>query len=112
MNEVLQFNAASVTIFGSLMGILLGVIAYFLSRLLGQFDKLTETVKNLNDTMVRIDKELSGEVGVLRTHTMALQEEVRGLDSLWDRVRAVENDVIAIRRGGCEVRCTHEGRMQ
>lgn len=112
MVDVIQFSTTPIAIFGSVVGLLLGIIAIFLRRLLQQFDKLTDTVKDLNDTMTRIDKDLSGEVGVLQARTEALQTEIRGLDSLWDRVREVEKDVLAIRKGGCEVRCLNEGRMQ
>lgn len=112
MPDIIQFSTSSIAVFGSIVGILLAIIAFFLSRLLRQFDKLTDTVKDLNDTMTRIDKDLSGEVGILQARTEALQTEVRGLDTLWDRVREVEKDVLAIRKGGCEVRCLNEGRIQ
>src|SRR5512139_1104581 len=112
MNDIIQFSTTPIAVLGAIVGSLLGIIAIFLRRLLQQFDKLTDTVKDLNDTMTRIDKDLSGEVGILQARTAALQEEVRGLDSLWDRMREVEKDVLAIRKGGCEVRCHNEGRIQ
>lgn len=112
MQDIIQFSTTPIAVLGAIVGSLLGIIAIFLRRLLQQFDNLTATVKDLNATMTRIDKDLSGEVGVLQARTEAMQTEIRGLDSLWDRVREVEKDVLAIRKGGCEVRCLNEGRMQ
>ena len=86
MEETIQISSFSVTIIGSSITIMLCIIAVFLSRLLRQFDEL-------NQTLIKIDKDLSRDVGVLKSR---LQE----FDPLWDRLRKVETDVVAIQSGG------------
>ena len=50
---------------GAVITLLLAVIAFFLNRLIGQFDKL-------NDTMVKMDKDISGKIGVIEVHVLCL----------------------------------------
>lgn len=95
MEETMQISSISVTIFGSIISIMLLVIAFFLSRLISQFDKLQTQFGKLNDTMNKIDKDLSGDVGVLKSR---MQE----FDPIWDRLRNAENSITAIQSGGCD----------
>lgn len=76
------------------IGMLLSVIAVFLGRLLRQFDNLTREMASLNSTMTKIDKDLSNDIGILKS-------KVTDLDEMWSRIRATENDVIALQSGGC-----------
>lgn len=94
-------NTIGMPFIGTALTILLGVISFFLMRLLNQFDKLTDQVGELNKTMIKIDKDLSGDVSVLKQKTEMLNEDLLNLNQLWDRVRAAENDIISIKAGGC-----------
>ena len=78
----------------AILGILLCLIAFFLSRILSQFDGLTKEVRELNATMIKIDKDLSGDIGILK-------EKVKNLDEIWDRTREIEGIVNSIQAGGC-----------
>lgn len=100
--EHLHISGALLAAGGSLLSALLGIVAFFLSRLVKKFDELTGQVSTLNDTMKRIDKDLSGEVGILKEKQQIFQQELGELDQLWDRVRITENNVTALQRGGCE----------
>lgn len=103
MSEVIQISGVAITAFGALLTMLLAVIAFFLSRLLQQFDGLTKQVENLNATMVRIDKDLSGDVSVLKTENVQLTAKFKEFDPVWDRVRSIENRLTSIEAGGCSV---------
>lgn len=76
---------------------LLGVISYFLNRLVKQFDALTAQFADLNITISKIDKDLSGEVGILKMQHSDLHGRMKDLDPIWDRVRAVEADVAVVK---------------
>ena len=95
MDGSVQISAFSITLFGSIITMMLMVIAYFLSRLIGQFDGLQRQFVKLNDTMNKIDKDLSGDVGVLKSR-------IQEFDPVWERLRVVENGIIAIQSGGCD----------
>ncbi len=101
MEEIL--SGVAVPAVGGFLSLLLGVIAFFLSRLLCQFDQLTEQVGVLNETMKRIDKDLSGDVGIIKTQLVSTQQDVDELNQIWDRMRSAENEIIAIKNGGCSV---------
>ena len=88
MEETIQISSFSVTIIGSSITIMLCIIAVFLSRLLRQFDEL-------NQTLIKIDKDLSRDVGVLKSR-------IQEFDPLWDRLRSAENSIVAIQSGGCD----------
>lgn len=76
----------------SIVALLLAVIAFFLSRLLRQFDKL-------NETMIKMDKDISGKIGVIEVMTSDNGKRLSELDPLWDRMRAAESDIAVIRAG-------------
>ena len=95
MEETVHISSFTIIIFGVIFTILLTVIAYFLSRLIAQFDRLQNQFSELNNTMNKIDKDLSGDVGVLKSR-------VQEFDPMWDRLRAVENTIVAIQSGGCD----------
>ena len=94
--EEFHISSALISVIGATVSLLLGVIAFFLSRLLTQFDTLNETVK-------RIDKDLSGDVGLLKANDSVLKRQIEEFEPMWDRVRTVENDVTALKSGGCDV---------
>lgn len=104
MNGDIHVDAVTVALIGALLTMFLGVISYFLSRLISQFDKLQEQFSTLNHTMTRIDKDLSGEVGILKSDNEELKDRVKDFDPLWDRMRGVEKEV-AIVRASCIVHC-------
>lgn len=95
---------------GGSLTIMLCVISFFLNRLLLQFDQLTSQVGVLNETMKCIDKDLSNEVGILKARLSTLQQSLDDINPIWDRLRAVETGVVAIKSGGCSIidRCRHE----
>lgn len=72
---------------------LLTVIAFFLRRLLGQFDNLTAKVGSLNDTMLKIDKDLSGEVLLLKSKQEDIQTEFCEFNLVWDRLRELDTRI-------------------
>lgn len=82
--------------------VLLSIIAVFLRRLLAQFDGVQQELRDLNRTMLRIDKDLSGDVSVLKSENVTLKEKVDDLDNLWDRMRAAETSLASIKAGGCD----------
>jgi len=92
--DTTHIDALTITIAGVLISMLLGIISFFLSRLLGQFDALRTELSTLNTTMTRIDKDLSGDVGILKG-------KIEDLDTVWDRIRGVEQSVVSIQSGGC-----------
>lgn len=102
--DELHISAVTVTLVGGLLTILLGIIAFFLSRLISQFDMLRDQFSELNATMSKIDKDLSGEVGILKNENKELTTKVKDLDPLWDRMRDVEKEV-AVLRSTCPVHC-------
>ncbi|MGZ8220067.1 MAG: hypothetical protein ACXWT0_00315 [Methylobacter sp.] len=89
-------------IIGGTLTVLLGIIAFFMVRLLSQFDKLTAQVSELNTTMRKIEGDFTGELGIVKEKTNTLKKDVLDFNPLWDRVRKVENDIIEIRSGGCK----------
>lgn len=105
MGDTIQVSAWVLSVVGAVMLMLLGVIAFFMSRLLDRFDKLTVTVESLNITMTR-------DVALLKQQGETAKEELKQLGDLWGLARDNENRIIALERGGCEVRCQHDGRLQ
>jgi cell division protein FtsB len=89
MNEFAGMNTYLVSFIGSFIGILLSVIAVFLFRLLQQFDTLNVTVQ-------RIDKDLSGGMGLLKAENVVLKAKVDDLNLLWERMRLAENEITMI----------------
>lgn len=83
ITQVVQVDSAAVVI-------LLAVIAFFLRRLLGQFDNLTSQVGELNATMLKIDKDLSGEVLLLKSRQEDMQTEFSEFSPVWDKVRDLD----------------------
>lgn len=99
--EEIHVSALVIEIIGGVLTLLFAIIAFFLSRLVKQFDGLTHEVGELNKTMVRIDKDLSGDVGILKTENCALKQEVKDLNPLWDRMRQAEEDIAVLQKAGC-----------
>ena len=99
--EDIHISTTILGVIGGLISILLAIIAVFLNRLLAQFDNLQDQFGKLNATMLKIDKDISGDVGVLKV-------KVNELDTVWDRIRDVEENVIAIKSGGCGQAFRHQ----
>jgi len=93
--EELHISTVTLGVIGSGIGILLAMIAFFLSRLLKQFDDLQESFRTLISTVARIDKDLSSDVGILKAR-------ISEYDPIWERMRAAELDIAGIKVGGCE----------
>ena len=53
-------NPQNITILLTVGGIFVGIIAYFLNRLIQQVDKLTEKVNNIENSMTKLTVELYG----------------------------------------------------
>lgn len=94
--EEMHVSPVAVALIGSFLGMLLSIIAFFLSRLLKQFDNLTAQVSNLNSTMQKIDKDLSGDVGIIQTRLAGVEAELEDMDPLWDRTRKCEEKIVAL----------------
>lgn len=90
-------SGTMVAVLGSLISLLLVIIGFFLHRLVIQFDKLNETVQ-------RVDKNLSEDVVLLKAENTSLKQQVRDLEPLWDRMRAAEMK-LAVVDGRCPVHC-------
>lgn len=86
---------------GWLVPALFALVAFFLYRILGQFDKLNMTVVQLNVTMLKIDKDLTGEIINIKATQIAHAEQIRGLAEIYDRVRTTENHV-SVLQAKCE----------
>lgn len=93
--EELHISTMTISVVGGVISILLALIAFFLARLLIQFDALQENFKELINTVSRIDKDLSGDVGILKSR-------IEEYDPIWDRLRKTELDIASIKSGGCE----------
>lgn len=103
--EQIQIDAWMFVTISSFIGLLLAIVAVFLRRLLGQFDALTAQVSKLGETLIRIDKDLSGDVSILMERDKANQKRLMELDPVWDRLRDAENRIVAL-ESGCEAfRC-------
>lgn len=94
--DTVHIDGTLVIIVGASLGVLLGIIAFFLSRLIKQFDILNVTVQ-------KIDRDLSLDIGVIRSEHASLKQKVEEFDSLWDRLRFVEQDLATIKVGGCDM---------
>lgn len=90
-----------VSLVGVFLSLLLGIIAFFLRRILVQFDELNRKVGEVNETMLKIDKDLSGRVAVLDAEHEQVKVRIQALDPLFDRVRAVETGLAKLEAGGC-----------
>lgn len=75
------------------IGIMLAMIAFFLSRILTQFDTLNSTVVQLNGTMQKIDKDLTNEISTLKSVQIRHTDEIKNFSVVYDRMRQTENDV-------------------
>jgi len=53
-------NPQTITILLTVGGIFVGIIAYFLNRLIQQVDKLTDKVNNIENSMTKLTVELYG----------------------------------------------------
>jgi len=76
-----------------LVGAMLALISFFLHRLLSQFDTLNTAVTQLNSTMMKIDKDLTNEIVTLKATQLRHADEIRGLNSVYDRLRVTETHV-------------------
>lgn len=103
MENTAHINPIWLPLMGGALTILFGIIAFFLSRLIKQIDKLGDKFEDLNNTMKRIDKDLSGDVGVLKSKNTELEIRLRELDPLWERMRLMNEDMIALKAGGCDI---------
>ncbi|MFZ9845431.1 MAG: hypothetical protein ACO3FO_06500 [Candidatus Nanopelagicaceae bacterium] len=53
-------NPQNITILLTVGGIFVGIIAYFLNRLIQQVDKLTDKVNNIENSLTKLTVELYG----------------------------------------------------
>lgn len=72
---------------------LLGVIAFFLGRLVNKVDNLSATVS-------AFDKDMTSQISVM-------QEKLRGVEGLYNRMRGVEEDITTFKAGGCQTMKDH-----
>ena len=86
-------TALESAIAGWLVPALFALVAFFLYRILQQFDKLNATVLDLNTTMLKIDKDLTGEIITIKAAQLTHTEQIRGLSEVYDRLRITENNV-------------------
>jgi len=100
MSEILS-STTILAVIGFVFTSLLACVVYFLDRLIKQFDNLSIQFGTLNDTMKKIDKDLSGDVGLLKQENVAIRASIDDFDTLWERVRKVEHEIVSIQAGGC-----------
>ena len=81
----------SITIY--IIGLLLTVIGVFLLRLLKQIDRLIEIVGELKSALI----EHQGTVSVIEEKISFQSKEIEDMNKLFDRVRAVESDIIEMK---------------
>lgn len=72
-------NPQSITILISVGGIFVGIIAYFLNRLIQQVDKMTEKANSIENSMTKLSVELY---------------------SIDKRLSAMERDIYVVHRNG------------
>lgn len=72
-------NPQTITILLTVGGIFVGIIAYFLNRLIQQVDKLTDKVNNIENSLTKLTVELYG------------------MDK---RLSAIERDIYVVHRNG------------
>lgn len=72
-------NPQSITIFLTIGGIFVGIIAYFLNRLIQQVDKMTEKANSIENSMTKLSVELY---------------------SIDKRLSAMERDIYVVHRNG------------
>jgi hypothetical protein len=94
-------NALESATAGWLVPALFTLVAFFLYRILQQFDKLNATVLDLNSTMLKIDKDLTGEIITIKAIQLAHTEQIRGLGEIYNRIRATETHV-SVLQSKCE----------
>lgn len=93
---IVQIDETLVILVGACLGVLLGIIAFFLSRLIKQFDILNATVQ-------KIDKDLSLDIGVIKNENASLKQKVEEFEPIWDRLRLVEQGIATLKVGGCDI---------
>jgi len=72
-------NPQTITILLTVGGIFVGIIAYFLNRLIQQVDKLTEKANNIENSMTKLTVELY---------------------SMDKRLSAIERDIYVVHKNG------------
>lgn len=75
---------------------MLSIIAFFLVRLIKQIDNLATQFATLNTTMLKIDADLSGDMGILKSEHQTLKLKVDEFDPVWDRLRLIEQGLVTI----------------
>jgi hypothetical protein len=93
MGEIMILTTLEAATAGWLVPALFSLVAFFLYRILQQFDKLNATVLDLNSTMLKIDKDLTGEIITIKAAQLTHTEQIRGLSEIYDRIRVTENHV-------------------
>ena len=103
--EQIHIDTWMFTSISTFVVLLLGIIAVFLRRLLSHIDKMTEQIAALGTTLMRIDKDLSGEVAILAERDKVMQQKVQDLDPMWDRLRSAETRLVKLETGCEAFRC-------
>lgn len=79
----------------TIIGVLLGVIAFFITRLIKHSDinaaKLGEKLGQLSDTIARVDRERSEHAITLGAKLNCIEEKIGDVDSYFDGLRALED---------------------
>lgn len=101
--EAWMFGAVS-----AFVGILLAIIAWFLSRGIAkfdkQFDKLNGAVENLTSVIGVFDGDMKGMHQRLLSVERDVGDRKHDCTVLYQRVGEVEVDIASIKAGGCEIK--------
>lgn len=89
-SDVLHINALVVEVVSIVIAVMLGIISFFMSRLIKQIDRL-------NETMIKMDKDISKEISTLSAQNEENARKIKDLDPLFDRMRIVESDVAVMK---------------
>jgi len=94
---MIQLDGTLFFLISGFIAILLGSITYFLDRLIRQFDTLNVVVQ-------KIDRDLTLDVGLVKSDHVVLRGKIAEFDTIWDRLRGIEGDVATIKAGGCNLK--------
>lgn len=88
-----------------------GVVSFFLKRLLSQLDGLGKQFQELNLTLNRIDRDLSTDMLLMKQESTILKTRLQDLDPLYEKMRALCSKVDEIGKHGCDrkISCDNKG---
>jgi len=98
MPETSEYMAVMLTIGGLLITTLLGVVAYFLNRLITQIDRMSDTVGQLDKNMAlhvqlvtSLEKQLAEHVGSIDALKKQLAEYVGNIEALKKQLKQLRS---------------------